>query len=457
MVLPGALLLLLTANDAEVPLAEWVHERIDAQRGTVDRPAAIPSSTGRKALWREPNGTANLPGFVPPTSFAALVRAVRASVVNISTTNEGTSHSLGSGFLVSPDGLVVTNNHVVERAQRISARLFDGRELEAAVLGRDPSTDLALLKLEGAKGLPTVALGDSDQLEVGDWVVAIGNPFGLHASVTHGIISARERVIGVGPFDDFLQTNADINPGNSGGPLFDMHGAVVGVTTAVSSQGQGIGFAVPINLVKELLPNLLEDGRFERGWLGVNVQEVVEGPHRSSVVMEVFKGSPAEKAGLQLGDRIVTVGGRTVERYQQLLRKLAFLSPGEQARLGVIRGGKAREVTVTMAARPSAEAMQALASGGRVDALGLVVAPVDAAVARQLGLASALKVQAVMPGGPAERAGVMSGDLLLEVNRQPVLSLKDLDAALAVAEPQEPHLLKVKRGEAARYLAVRPR
>src|SRR5262249_41184627 len=249
---------------------------------------------------------------VPPTSLGPLVKAVRPGVVNVSTSNEGSTRSLGSGFVITPDGLVVTNNHVIERAQQIRVRLADGRELDAALVGRAPSTALALLRLKGpgVGALPTVYLGDSDQLEVGDWVVAIGNPFGLDTSVTHGIISARERVIGVGPFDDFIQTNALINPGNSGGPLFNMKGEVVGVCTAIVTQAQGIGFALPINLVKDLLPNLLENGRPERGWLGVNIQEVDDATGKAAVIIDVYKDSPAAKAGLMSGDRVISVGGR---------------------------------------------------------------------------------------------------------------------------------------------------
>ena len=283
------LIALLASTASAQTVEEWVHGKIATQKGVLK-----PMPPTGAQVWREraPNAAA-LPGFVPPTSLAPLVKAVRPGVVNIATRNEGTSRSLGSGFVINADGLVVTNNHVVERAQQIHVRLADGREFEAVVVGRDPQTDLALLRLPDAKELPTVTLGDSDQLEIGDWVVAIGNPFGLDLSVTHGLISARERVIGVGAFDDFIQTNALINPGNSGGPLFDMRGDVVGVTTAITSQGQGIGFAVPINMVKGLLPNLLDNGRPERGWLGLNVQEVGEGAARAPVGVDVFPGSPA--------------------------------------------------------------------------------------------------------------------------------------------------------------------
>ena len=291
-----AALLALPASAQTVE--EWVHGKIATQKGLLKATPPTPIGPAGQ-LWRErPTNSQGLPGFVPPTSLAPLVKAVRPGVVNIATRNEDTRRSLGSGFVINPDGLVVTNNHVVERAQQIQVHLADGREFDAIVVGRDPATDLALLRLQDAKDLPTVTLGDSDQLEIGDWVVAIGDPFGLDMSVTHGLISARERQIGIGIYDDFIQTNALINPGNSGGPLFDMHGDVVGVTTAIDSRGMGIGYAVPINFVKDLLPNLLDNGRPERGWLGLTVKEVGEGAARVPQVVEVFTARAAVCAGV---------------------------------------------------------------------------------------------------------------------------------------------------------------
>ena len=439
-------------------LDEWVQGRIAAQRGQVKAPPAAPIGP-QGQLWKEraPNAPAAIPNFKPPTSLAPLVKAVRPGVVNIAARNENTKRTLGSGFLINPDGLVVTNNHVVERAQEISVRLADGREFDASVVGRDPSTDLALLRLADARDLPTVTLGDSDQLEIGDWVVAIGNPFGLDTSVTHGLISARERVLGLGPFDDFIQTNALINPGNTGGPLFDLKGDVVGVTTAIVSQGQGIGFAVPINLVKDLLPNLLDNGRPERGWLGLNVQEVGEGTSVAPVVVDVFKDSPAEKAGLRPGDRVIGIGGKAVQRYQQILRRIALLQPGTTVKIDVVRGGRSLDFTAALAQRPSLEALKAMNSGGRIDGLGLAVRAIDSNAAASLGVEPGLRVEAIVPGSPAELAGLATGDVIVEVNRQGVGSLRDLDVALAESEPGEAVLLKVRRGQTLRYVAIRPR
>ena len=433
-----------------------MHGKIAIQKGLI-KPVPVTPAGPSGQLWKERGANKPaLPGFQPPTSLAPLVKAVRPGVVNIATRNEDTRQSLGSGFVINPDGLVVTNNHVVERAQKIQVRLADGRTFEAMVVGRDPATDLALLRLPDARELPTVNLGDSDQLEIGDWVVAIGNPFGLDLSVTHGLISARERVIGVGVFDDFIQTNALINTGNSGGPLFDMHGDVVGVTTAIDSRGAGIGYAVPINFVKDLLPNLLENGRPERGWLGLNVQEVGEGTASAPVVVDVFKGSPAEKAGLHPGDRVVRIGGKPVQRYQQILRRVALLQPGTTMKVEIVRGGRTFEFTATLAERPSVEALKAMNSGGRIDALGIVVKPLDPNAAASLGMEPGLRIEAIVPGGPSELAGLATGDVIVEVNREAVGSLKDFDAALGESEPSESVLLKIRRGSSLRYLAVRP-
>lgn len=458
MVRLTALILITSLTAHAETLEEWVHGRVALQRGQ-GKSAPLTAVGPQGQLWKEraPNAPPLIPNFQPPTSLAPLVRAVKPGVVNIATRNEGTSRTLGSGFIINPDGLVVTNNHVVERAQQIHVRLADGREFDASVVGRDPSTDLALLRLADARDLPSVNLGDSDNLEIGDWVVAIGNPFGLDTSVTHGLISARERVIGVGPFDDFIQTNALINPGNSGGPLFDLKGDVVGVTTAIVSQGQGIGFAVPINLVKDLLPNLLDNGRPERGWLGLNVQEVGEGTARAPVIVDVFKDSPAEKAGLKPGDRVVGIGGKAVSRYQQILRRIALLAPGTNIKIDVVRGGRNFDFTATLTQRPSLEALKAMNSGGRIDGLGLAVRAIDANAAASLGVEPGLKVEAIVPGGPSELAGLATGDVIVEVNREPVGTLRDLDVALGESEPNEAVLLKIRRGQSLRYLAVRPR
>ncbi|MBI3184715.1 MAG: trypsin-like peptidase domain-containing protein [Myxococcales bacterium] len=442
---------------------EWVRARAREQEAPLRAEAREQPKS--EQLWRErPANDPGPPDFVPPTTLAPLIRAVRPGVVNIGTSNArgssgGPSRSAGSGFIISPDGHVVTNNHVVDRARQIRVKLADGREFLAEVVGRDPSTDLALLKLQGEVGqLPCTYLGDSDNLEVGDWVVAIGNPFGLDHSVSHGMISAKERVIGVGIFDDFIQTDALINPGNSGGPLFNMRGEVVGVNTAIISQGQGIGFAVPINMVKELLPNLLVNGRLARGWLGVNIQQQGgAGAQKGAVVMDVFKGSPAASAGIRPGDRVTAVNGRAIESYLQLLRRIAILAPGTEVKLTVHRESKGREVAVKLTERPSPQSLQALAAAGRLDELGVVVRDLTPEIAQNLGSGptSGVLVAGVLPQGPAEQAGLQAGDLITEVNKRRVQDVKGLRAALEASGQSQTALVRFQRGDAVRYVVIR--
>jgi serine protease Do len=471
--LRSVLLLLALAPVAgadEGPLDPWLKARVRehaawfaAQGGGEGRPAAGPG------LWRERTGNdSGIPDFVPPTSLAPLIRAVEAGVVNITTVAPrdsglgGMKKATGSGFVLTPDGLVLTNNHVVAGARQIAVRLSDGREFSAEVVGRDASTDVALLRLSGAEAeeLPALYLGDSDKLEVGDWVVAIGNPFGLDHSVAHGMISAKERVLGAGPFDDFIQTDALINPGNSGGPLFNMKGEVVGVNTAIISQGQGIGFAVPINLVKDLLPNLRENGKLERGWLGVVIKDDGQaGERRAPIVKDVYQDSPAAAVGIRPGDRLVAVNGRAIGSYLQLLRKVALLAPGTEARLTLLRDGATREVTVRLRVRPAPEVQQALGLIQRTSTeqdVGLALTDLTPEVAAPLheeAWTGAL-VSGVTPGSPAAQAGVRVGDVVTEVNRRRVKDAAGVRAALARGSAGASILLRVKRGDALQYVAI---
>jgi serine protease Do len=463
------------AGAAEGPLDSWLAARVrehDAWFAAQGQGQAQGAGEGRSAhlgLWRErTQRDPGIPDFVPPTSLAPLIRAVEAGVVNITTVAPrdsglaGMKKATGSGFVLTPDGLVVTNNHVVASARQIAVRLSDGREFSAEVVGRDASTDVALLRLSGAEteNLPALYLGDSDRLEVGDWVVAIGNPFGLDHSVAHGMISAKERVLGVGQFDDFIQTDALINPGNSGGPLFNMKGEVVGVNTAIISQGQGIGFAVPINLVKDLLPNLRENGKLERGWLGVVINDDGQsGERRAPIVKDVYKDSPAATAGIRPGDRLVAVNGRAIGTYLQLLRKVALLAPGTEARLTLLRNGATLEVTVRLRVRPAQEAQEALGLLQRTSSeqdVGLVLTDLTPEVAGPLGedaWAGAL-VSGVTPRSPADTAGVRVGDVVTEVNRRRVKDAAGVRAALARGSAGASILLRVKRGDALQYVAI---
>ena len=439
MPLSVLLSLALAATGPQHAFEDWARERARAfEQG--DR-----ATSSKTPLWRERNGSGPfLVGFSAPSSLAPLIRAVSPGVVNVLTYSEPVEGiaagriptATGSGFLLGPEGYVVSNHHVVKDAQWIQVRLADGRLFDAELVGSDPDTDLALLRVVDGTDLPSVVLGDSDRLEVGDWVVAIGNPFGLDRSVSHGLISAKERVLGVGPLDDFIQTDALINPGNSGGPLFNMRGEVVGVNSAVISNAQGIGFAVPINMVKDLLPNLLDNGHVERGWLGMTVVE--EPGKHSAQVVDVYPGGPAAAAGLRSGDRVTTINGRPVDSYLQLLRKISLLAPGTLVRMGVQRGTAAREFTARVAERPvrpspASSPSGSLDSQGDLDRLGLTVSDLDSESASRVGARSPFGawVVQVVPNGPAAKAGVRLGDVVVEAAGQRVASVESFRSALA--------------------------
>ena len=374
--------------------------------------------------------------------------------------------SLGSGFIISPDGYVLTNHHVVANATEIKVKLVDERKFTAKVVGSDPKTDVALLKLEGASKLPFVYLGDSDKIQVGDWVVAIGNPFGLGHTVTAGIISAKDRQIGQGPYDDFLQTDAAINPGNSGGPLFDTSGNVVGINTAIIPQGSGIGFAVPINLAKQLIPQLKSKGKVVRGWLGVGIQELTAElaenfgvkARQGVLVSQVFTGSPADQAGLKAGDIILALNGRRMTTTRQLTSTVATLAPGTKVRVEVLRDGRKKTFTVKLGERERGEALASGAGGGEEQPagaqLGLSLRPLTPEMARRLGVNESLRgvvVEEVDPDSPA--AGmVQPGDVILEVNRQRVASIADVQRALG--RNKNKVLLRLQRGNAQLFLVI---
>lgn len=305
-------------------------------------------------------------------SFAELVKRHRPAVVNISPVSpregsrRGGRHllgelfreSLGSGFLISRDGLILTNYHVVEHATKIVVRTGDRREFLARLVGKDPRTDVALLKIEGGGPWPFVRLGDSAQLEVGEWVIAIGNPYGLDQTVTAGIVSAKGRVLSGSPYDDYIQTDASMNPGNSGGPIFNTQGEVVGVATAISPSGQGIGFAIPINLVKKLLPQLIKAGRVTRGWLGVQIQDVSQETRkawglkddRGAFVADVFAQGPAQVAGIIRGDVILEFNGQPVHRMHDLPLLVAEAVMGRPVTVLLIRKGKEKRIAVAIQA-----------------------------------------------------------------------------------------------------------
>jgi serine protease Do len=438
-----------------------------------------------------------------PDSFASLAERLRPSVVNIATTStvrhpawshgsprsrdqlreffgdeffhhffgeeapppEFKRKSLGSGFILDKEGYVLTNNHVVAGADEIVVRLSDEHEFHAKIVGTDPKTDLALIRFE-PKGieLSPVEIGDSDAIRTGDWVLAVGNPFGYSHTVTVGIVSAKGRVIGAGPYDNFLQTDAAINPGNSGGPLFDMQGKVVGINTAIVAGGTGIGFATPVNLAAEVVTQLKEKGKVTRGWLGVVVQEVtpvlakqfgLRAP-KGALVAEVAKGGPAEKAGLKRGDVIVSFDGVPVDKMHQLPRIVAQKAPGTPVNVAVVRKGGKRILTVTLGELKSET--EAKAGGTEVEkGLELSVQELTQELRQEFGLGpeGGLIVSGVDPEAAAAAAGLRRGDVILEVNQTEVPDLASYRKALASSRGKESVLFLVKRGEGTLYLAVR--
>ncbi len=362
----------------------------------------------------------------------------------------------GSGVVVDPRGYILTNNHVVENATEIEVRLSDGRRFKAALVGRDGRTDLAVLKIENPAGpLPVADLGDSDRLRVGQWAIAIGNPFGLDRTVTVGIISATGRThVGVAAYEAFIQTDASINPGNSGGPLLNLDGRVVGINTAIVSSGQGIGFAIPINLARDIMTQLIARGKVVRGWLGVAIQDL--SPELAAgfgvkedagvLVADVMKDGPAAAAGLQPGDVIVEFGGVAIKDVPDLQKRVAAVEPGRVAPVTVMREKRTVTLSVKIGEQPSEEALEAADTGDEI--LGLTVEPLTPETARQNRLAarSGLLVTEVRPGSPGAVADIRPGDAILQVNRRPVGDVAAFRQAVAGLKPGDSVPVYLQRG-----------
>jgi serine protease Do len=493
----------------------------DGQAATQGAPRGAASGEGlfREAAAQAP---AAAEAQVPTASLAPLIERLKPAVVNISTTtvmkhprggrampgmprgqrgqqdpfqdfferyfgqpspevpDELRGQSLGSGFVLNTEGFILTNNHVVKDATDILVRLSDGREFKAEVVGKDSLTDVALIRLVSApKDLPTVVLGDSDALRQGDFVLALGSPLGLRDTATLGIVSAKHRggisPIGTGTYDDYIQTDAAINPGNSGGPLFNLRGEVVGINTAIvrPDVGQGIGFAVPVNIAKSLLPQLREKGKVTRGFMGVSVADLtpdlaqafsLPSGTKGALVQSVVPRGPAAKGGVEAGDVVVAINGKPVDSAGQLTRAVALVSPGEKVQVTVLRKNEKKQLAFAVAQRPEEEGV---AQGGeergdeggeanKSPKLGVSLAPLTPDVARELGTQAkeGVVVADVVQGGPADRAGLRRGDLILELNRQPVKKPEDVSAAIGKMKDGEMALLRVLRGDVAVFVAV---
>ena len=441
-------------------------------------------------------GRTEVTGF--PQSFAELAKMVRPAVVNISTTSTVRvpgnpfrqffgphdepygdffgqffgdvpdramkQQSLGSGFIIDKDGYIITNNHVVSGADEIKVKLAEGTEYTAKVVGRDSKTDLALIKISSIfKDLPTLALGDSDSMQVGDWVLAIGNPFGLEHTVTQGIISASGRAIGSGPYDNFLQTDAPINPGNSGGPLVNLKGEVIGINTAIVAAGQGIGFAIPSNSAKAVIAQLREKGKVVRGWIGVSIQSVtpelapsfgLEKPV-GALVADVVQDSPAEKCGIKQGDIIIFFDGKAVKTSSDLPWIVADTPVGKIADVKVMRQGK--EVDLKVKVEEMTEQRVASQMGGPGQRFGLTVDNIKPEWRRQFKITvpSGVVITDVAQNSPADDAGLQTGDVIREVNKKPVRDLKDYRKAMAQAGGNKAVLFLVNRGSQTFYVSIK--
>jgi serine protease Do len=408
-------------------------------------------------------------------SFAKLAEAVTPAVINVSTGRKGATRSpvedfsgdgaeraprrgIGSGVIIDPSGVALTNAHVVGGATQVDVTMSDGTTHRAKVVGADKKTDLAVLRLEGdGKKFPFLPLGDSNEVQVGDWVLAVGSPFGLQATVTSGIVSAKARQIGAGPYDDYLQTDAAINPGNSGGPLVNMRGEVIGINTAIVRGGSGIGFAIPASMAKQVSAQLVDTGKVTRGWLGVMLQPLTPDlaasfgadGKKGALISEVTPDSPAAKAGLKSGDVVLEVDGHKVENPGDLARAVGLAAPGRKTTVIVWRDKAQKSVDIVLGEAPGER---------QASRLGFEVRPVTADLARQLNRTSTdgVVVSSVEDGTAAAEAGIRRGDVIVEVNRRRVKTLADFDGATRDVKKGERLTVRLERGDVALYVAVVP-
>ncbi|MDY6862484.1 MAG: DegQ family serine endoprotease [Thermodesulfobacteriota bacterium] len=372
--------------------------------------------------------------------------------------------SLGSGFIYSKDGYIITNAHVVAKADEISIKLYNGEEYDAEIVGIDKKTDIALIKIESEKDLPVAKLGDSDKLKVGEWVMAIGNPFGFSHTVTVGVVSAKGRVIGSGPYDDFIQTDASINPGNSGGPLIDNKGDVIGINTAIIASGQGIGFAIPINMAKSIINQLKEGGKVTRGWLGIMVQELTPelakalGSNLKSgaLVAQVMEDTPAEKAGIKRGDILIDFDGKEIKSSSDLPKLVAATPVEKLARITIIRKGEEKKFYVKVGKMPEDE-IKVSGKQSEKNVLGIKVSSINPNIASIFGIEdkSGVIITGIEPYSPADKAGLREGDIILEINRNAIEGVGDVEDILDRLQEGDIILFLLKRKDQTYYKSIK--
>lgn len=376
------------------------------------------------------------------------------------------SFGQASGFIISSDGMILTNSHVVKDASEIEVSLDDGRDLPAKVIGFDPNTDVALIKID-SNNLPFVNLGDSDKLEIGEWVVAIGNSLGLQATLTVGVVSAKGRNnLDLANVEDFIQTDAAINRGNSGGPLLNLNSEVIGMNTAIATSGgnsgyMGVGFAIPSNLMKHVVDQLKASGSVTRGFIGVIMQPIDHELAQAlalkqpggAIIAEVTNGSPADKAGIKQGDIIQSLNNQTISNMATMRNAIALMTPGTKIKLGILRNGKAMQIPVEIGAYPVSSPQAAAMSGSQ---LGFDVQDLTPDIAKSLGINErGVVINRIDPSSPAASSGLKKGALIMAVNQKPVTSVEEFNKALQESPKDRPILLLVKQGDAIRYLSLR--
>ena len=381
---------------------------------------------------------------------------------------ERTEHALGSGCIISPDGYIITNYHVIRRASTIKVKLLNTNEVYTAkVEGKDPEADIALIKIKPYHKLPFLKFGDSDNVKVGQWVLAVGNPFGLNGTVTAGIISAKGRVIGEGALDHFIQTDASINPGNSGGPLIDLNGNIIGINTAIVAGGQGIGFAIPINMVKADLPYLMKGKKIERGYLGVSIQPITPDAAKQlglnstngAIIRQVYKGTPADKAGLKAGDIIVSINSKKVKSATSLPYLVSSMPPHTKIKIGIIRNKHRMTKEVTLGVRPSKQVLDQT-EGGNENAYktdyGFSVSNITATLRHKYNIKvkNGVVITSVRLNSFAYMAGIRTGDVIVKLNYKPINNLNEFKKEIKKHKNSNVIFLNIIRGNAKIFLTI---